>query len=344
MWSLWYVAFVFLTSYSLYSLAKLDGMLILKQSKKPSSAVAELAKSLATYLKKKASVSRTEIISLGQLDTMQISEEDICISLLEIEHEFLATMSQEDMDRLRSITDVVTDLLWLTGANMMSENPDPNLTLSGGLSRALMLEQPALRYTVLDVGKLALESDVMSICQNVTMPLVTCYEADDCEFIQVNRLMHINRFSSDFILNSLFRRRQKTDEATEKKKETLIMTGTARLSIDRVDVTDSMYFQQLSQSQSSLPSAGFVDIQIKAVSLNLKDVYVMMGRVETRDKITMLDFSDMMTVVGSGMKHLKPDDRAVAWALSHFGTTERVSVEFVHKMLLHEEFTVMFTM
>lgn len=286
-------------------------------------------------------MSRAEIVSLGQLDNMQISERDICISLLEMEREFLATISPEDMDRLRVITDVVTDLLWLTGANMMSNDPDPNLTLSSGLSRALMLEQPALRFSILDVGRLESESDLISTCENTTMALLTCREVDDCEFIQVNSLLYIIRFGPDFALNSLFRRRQELDGAMD--KETLAAAGSARLSIGRVGVTDTMYFQQLPQQQPP-PPAGFVDIQVKAVSLNAKDVYAMMGRVETRNKTTALDFSGVVKAVGPGVEHLKPGDRAVAWAPNHFGTTERVPAGSVHKMLPHEEFTVVPTM
>jgi NADPH:quinone reductase-like Zn-dependent oxidoreductase/NADP-dependent 3-hydroxy acid dehydrogenase YdfG len=290
----------------------------------------------------KAGVSRAEIISLGQLDNTQISEKDICISLLEMEREFLATISPEDMDRLRAITDVVTDLLWLTGANMMSNDPDPNLTLSSGLSRTLMLEQPALRFSVLDVGRLESESELQSTCENATMALVACREVDDCEFVQVNGLLHIIRFGPDFALNSLFRRRQEPDVAME--KETLAAAGSARLSIGRVGMTDTMYFQQLPQQQPISPPAGFVDIEVKAVSLNAKDVYAIMGRVETRNKTTALDFSGVVKAVGPGVEHLKPGDRAVAWAPNHFGTMERVPAGSVHKMLSHEEFTVVPTM
>ena len=274
---------------------------------------------------------------------MQFSEEDICISLLEIEREFLATISSEDMDRLRAITDVVTSLLWLTGANMLSNDPDPDLTLSSGLSRTLMLEQPALRFSVLDVGKLKSESDVLSTCENAMRALLTCHETDDCEFIQANGLMYVSRFGPDFPLNALFRRRQ-DGPVDEMEKETLRTAGSAQLSIGRAGVTDTMYFQQLSKQKSSPPPTGFVDIDIKAVSLNAKDVYAMMGRVETRDKTTALDFSGVVTAVGPSVEHLKPGDRVVAWAPSHFGTTNRVPAGSVHEMLTHEEFTVMPTM
>jgi hypothetical protein len=59
------------------------------------------------------------------------------------------------MDLQRSLTGVVRELLWITGANILGSQPEPNLMLLGGLSHALMLEQPTLRCPVMDVGPAA---------------------------------------------------------------------------------------------------------------------------------------------------------------------------------------------
>ena len=320
--------------------------IFLKQSENPSSAVTEFANTLATYLQKRAGVSHVSIVALSQIGSgnLEILEKDICISLLETEREFLATMSPQNMDRLRSITDVVTDLLWLTGANMLGNHPDPNLTLSNGLSRALMLEQPTLRYSVLDVGPAQLlGSNVLAACANVVQALVVRYNKDDCEFIQTNRLLSVSRYGPDFEVNSLFRRQFEPQAAME--KQTLSSASPARLSIGRPGVMDTIYFQQLSSAeQASAPPSGHVDIEVKAVSLNAKDVYAMSGRVDTRDKTTAFDFAGIVTSIGPEVKHLKIGDRAVAYAPHHFGTTVRVPAGSVHKMLDHEEFTVVPTL
>ncbi|RYP41541.1 hypothetical protein DL767_000968 [Monosporascus sp. MG133] len=130
----------------------------------------------------------------------------------------------EDMDRLRKIPGVVTNPIWLTGANIIAA-PHPDLTLSNGLSRALMLEQPSLGFTVFDLGATDFaKSDIMSTtCENI---------------------------------------------------------GPAKLSIDQVCMTDTMHFQQISEPLAE-PPAGYVDIDLRAVSLNSKDIYAMSGRTET---------------------------------------------------------------
>ena len=263
-------------------------------------------------------------------------------------------MSPRAMDRLRTVTNTVTDLLWITGANMLGNDPDPNLTLSNGLSRTLMLEQPTLRWSVLDIGpvqkQLVDQVKVNNVCGNILKALVAKYEKDDCEFISVNSLLHVSRYSPDFKVNSLFR--QRLDSQTIKiEKQTLAEINPAQLTIGRPGMTDTMYFQQLCEPGGNQgPPPGYVDIEVKAVSLNAKDVYVMSGRVETRDKTTGFDFSGIVTAINPEINTdreqspLKVGDRVVAFAPFHIGTTARVPAGCVHQLLDHEEFTVVPTL
>lgn len=308
---------------------------------------------MAAYLQKKAGLSPVSILSLNQIDTIQINEEDICISLLETEREFLATMNSQAMDRLRAITDVATDVLWVTGANMLGNEPNPDLTLSNGLSRAVMLEQPTLRWSVLDVGsapkQLAGHANITNVCGNIVKALTAKYDKDDCEFISINGLLHVSRYGPDFGVNSLFRRRLEPQTA-KMERQTLVETDRAQLTVGRPGALDTMHFQQLCESgDKNPPPAGYVDIEVKAVSLNAKDVHAMSGRAETRDKTTAFDFSGVVTAISSKIdkdsEHvLKVGDRVAASAPFHFGTAARVPVGCVHRLLDHEEFTVVPTL
>lgn len=327
---------------------------IFQQAEDCSSNIIDFSKTLAAYLQEKAGVTRTQIVPLNQIETVQIDERDICISLLETEREFLATMSPQSMDRLRSVTNVVTDLLWITGANMLGNEPDPNLTLSNGLSRALMLEQPTLRWSILDLGsahgQLQDQVKLNNICGDILKSLVARYEKDDCEFIFSNSLLHVSRYSPDFGVNSLFRQRL-LPQTVKVEKRTLADVNSARLTIGRPGMTDTIYFQQSCESgENQAPPAGYLDIEIKAVSLNAKDVYAMSGRVETRDKITGHEFSGVVAAIGpesnanGEQSSLQVGDRVVVFAPIRIGTTARVPAGCVHRLLDHEEFVVMPTL
>ncbi|KAJ4859714.1 KR domain-containing protein [Trichoderma breve] len=313
---------------------------VIVKPKEDSPFINSLAIAVATHLKMNAGVEYLTTITIDNIETVNLDAQVVCISLLEMEHEFLATISSEDMDRFRKITDNVGDLLWLTGANMLSA-PNPDLTLSNGLSRALMLEQPALRYAVLDVGAdISKPNSPGSICNSISAALTFRYATDDNEFIQKDGILYVSRFAPDIELNALFRQRM-TPEAM--KLVPLGEVGPAKLSIGQVGMTDTIHFQQLSERKTS-PPAGFVDVDLRAVGLNAKDVYALNGRAETRSATTALDFGGIISATGPDVKHLKVGDRVVGFVPNHFGTTERVTVQAVHKMLPEEEFTVLPTL
>lgn len=243
-------------------------------------------------------------------------------------------MSPEDMDLLRSLTDVVRDLLWLTGANMLGVNPDPNLTLSSGLSRASMLEQPSLRFSVLDLGiPESLESK--SSFENIEKTLAVYDDIDDKEFIQADGILHISRFVPDFTINNLFRRRMKYQNPIQ--KERLATSGPARLSLIRPGVTDTLHFQEIREVVTG-PPAGFIDVEVKAISLNAKDIYNIGGHVETRTGTSALEFCGVVTAVGPDVSEIQVDDRVVVMAPNYFTTNERVPAWSAHRMLPGEDY------
>ncbi|OLN93284.1 Polyketide synthase-nonribosomal peptide synthetase 3 [Colletotrichum chlorophyti] len=305
---------------------------------------------LAKHLKSEYPVfSDVQITTLDSIAESGVvpSSSAIYISLLELHKEFLATMSPTEMDQLRHVTDVATDLIWLTGADMLGASPDPNLTLSSGLSRALMLEQPSLRYTVLDIGSYTStnteQASLSALCANLAAALVPAHDMDDKEFSQSNGILHISRFVADKFNNSLFRRR--TDPSEPLECVALSEVGLARLAIGSVGQMDTLHFAQEIMLPAGVSTpAGFVDIQTKAVSLNAKDIYTVSGRVETRTGTAAIEFSGVVVSVGEGVTHLAPGDHVVVLAPNRFATVERVPAWAAHKMLPSEDFRVMPTL
>lgn len=260
-----------------------------------------------------------------------------------MEREFLATMTQQDMDALVSITNVAKDILWLNGANFLGDM-NPDLTLSGGLARSIMLEQPSLRFSILDVGAAdQAASQAQKTCQDVTRALATHYYKDDREFVSKGGLLYISRFGPDAAKNNTFQRRVGTLEESI-REISLASASPARLAIGKVGVTDSLHWQQLSEPPTT-PPGGFVDVEVKAFSLNAKDVYGMSGRVETLNATTSLEFGGIIKAVGPGdVQGLAPGDRVVVMAPNHFSTIERVPAWSACKLLPEEDFATMATL
>ncbi|KAI0828782.1 polyketide synthase-like protein [Hypoxylon sp. FL0890] len=304
--------------------------------------IEEVAGTLTTYLHHAADVGQVRQVILSELDSLPIYKDTICISLLELEQEFLASMGPKDMNLLRIITNTVTDLAWVTGTQAL-DHSNPSLTMSSGLSRSLMLEQPSLRFSIVDVGPLQVfKQNTQTACRNIVKALIPQYELDDKEFVQTNGVLFVSRFYPDVDLNSLFHRRLSTQVGDQIRKTTLTSAEPARLNIGKVGDMDTIHFQQLREPATELP-AGFIDIQVKAVSLNAKDVYNFSGRMETREATTACELAGIVVAVAHDVANVQPGDRVVVMAPNYFTTTERVPAWTAHKLLPSETFTEMST-
>lgn len=310
-----------------------------------SSMATDFAAALEAHLLQRGAAN-IHTVKIHEVSSAQFDKQTICISLLELEHEFLATMNQLDMDCLRSLTNTVTTLVWLTGASALGDSPKPDLVLGNGFSRALMLEHPSLSFVILDVGLSGSGVDDATL-QNIVQVLESCEPENssntgqDKEFAQKDGLLYVSRFRPDFEANSLFRRRVEKHEAIEEVD--LSAAHPAKLAISTVEGSETLHFEEVREPVSVTPD-GFVDIRVKAISLNAKDVYTLRGKVETPEATTATEFSGVVTAVGSNITHLKPGDSVAVGMACHFATSQRAPVWAVQKMLPGEQHTVMATL
>ena len=204
--------------------------------------------------------------SLKNLGNVELRPNTVTVSLLELEKPLLPTMTPEEMNLLRRITDKTSDLIWLTGATYM-DGSSPDLTLANGLSRALMLEQPALRFVIMDVGAPARMclSDRIRVRSDIEKALLKDDVPDDKEFVSRNGLLHVSRFVPDNGLNSRFCQRRNQEPC----EMTLEEASPAQLAIKKIGNMDSIYFQQISEAKTAIPE-GEVEVDVKTISLNAK--------------------------------------------------------------------------
>ncbi|KAI1334905.1 polyketide synthase [Xylariaceae sp. FL0016] len=312
----------------------LEGLDILILVTESSKLVLETIRELSTRIKEYLKPNSIQQLSLLDLCQSSIRETTICISFLELTDPFLPTMSSEDMSLFKYLTSSVKELLWVIGADMLG-SPVPDLTLSHGLARAFMLEQPTMKWSIVDVGR----ADAYSIAESLINALPLSRRSDDKEIIYSKNLPYINRFSPDVTLNTLFSRRFSSNPS-RLQQEPLGEIPLAKLIIDHAGGLDTLHLQNLDEIREPLPT-GYLDIAVQAVSLNAKDVYVMSSRAETRGATTTNDFSGIVTAVGQDVRGLVPGDRVVVMAPTHFKTVERVPSWAVYKMCSGESFTEM---
>lgn len=100
--------------------------------------------------------------------------------------------------------------------------------------------------------------------------------------------MYVSRFKLDAALNKLFREKQGDDTV----EMLLYNAKPAQLTIDRVGHFNTIYFKQYSYSDIIKPRD--VKVEVKAVGVNTKDLYVLGGKVDTRDGTSTLEYSGVI--------------------------------------------------
>ncbi|KAI1802995.1 putative polyketide synthase [Daldinia bambusicola] len=298
--------------------------------------------SLTEDLRQTHKAQEIRTISLAELPAIEISDNAVCISLIEIERPFLADMCQEDLTLLHNLMSAVKNIVWLVGANLVG-TPNPDLTLVQGISNSIMVEQPSLRFAVLDVGSIdILSSDARRSCQNIIQVLERHEKIDDRGFVLLKGLLYVSRIEPNATINAVFQSRTKKTHSSMKQL-TLSDASPAKLCIEKVGMMDSLYFQQICDPHTS-PPRGFVDVEVKVVSLNAKDVYAMSGHVETRTGTSGIEFGGVVTAIGPDEQNFKVGDRVVVLRPNHSSTTERVPAWTCHKLLEGEDMAAMATL
>jgi len=277
-------------------------------------------------------------IDFNKLAATDITTHTTVISTIELHKPLLCTMSVEEMTSLKYITDSAKNLLWLTGGDQIDASR-PLFAMVSGFSRSLILEQPALRFYTFDIDNVNTHLDLTVENMITTIEELLSDDIPDSETVQKHGVAHISRFVPEEGLNATFR--QKQGERPSLKP--LAEVSSARLTIKSLGQFDTLAFKEDPPNNEEL-NTGFVEVDVKSIGLNAKDVFVFSGKVDTRNATTSLECSGLVSKVGPGVTSLKIGDRVVVLAPGNFATCERVPEWACAKLLDSEDFNAMSTL
>ncbi|KAJ5715138.1 Acyl transferase/acyl hydrolase/lysophospholipase [Penicillium malachiteum] len=272
------------------------------------------------------------IVDLSQVSLATVPDRSLVISTLEQQQPLLKSIDECEMKQLKSVTERVAKIVWVVNGGLI-EREKPDFAPVLGLSRALMLEQPSLQFAVLDVDeKSGPCSETLENIINVSNRLI--YESEpDFEFAQRDGVLHISRWEPDERLNETFRLKQ--------DKETIDLPlevfGRCELSIKDPGQMDTIHFVQKDFSAPLHPD--YVEISVKSVGMNAKDLYAISAKVDTKNASCSCECAGVVTAVGDNLSEFKIGDRVVSMAPGHFATVERLPHWAVSKLNNEEDFT-----
>lgn len=275
-------------------------------------------------------------ISFNEVSSTTVPLGTTVFSLVESERPLLPGLRDDEMQRVKIITNNVSRMIWVTCGNLL-KGGRPDFGLVSGLSRALMLEQPSLTFMTYDVDSIS--ASVEKTAHNMIAVLRQSQQSiKDFEFIQCDGVVHVSRFVPDDGLNESFRKKQGEDTVDMP----LSNVNTAQLTIGRVGQFDTIFFKQVTLPE--VLRAGDIQVGVKAVGINAKDLYVLAGKVDTRDGTSTLEYAGVIERVGSEVKSLQPGDRVVVMAPSYFKTSEIVPEWACQKLQPDEDFNTLSTL
>ncbi|KAK3936136.1 hypothetical protein QBC46DRAFT_296752 [Diplogelasinospora grovesii] len=274
--------------------------------------------------------------TLQDLTPHHIPKGTIVFNLCEVESPLLSTISDEDMQRVKFMTDRAASLVWATGGNVL-KGAKPDFALVSGLARAVGMEQPSLKFYTYDIDEP--EADVQATAQHLVSVLNQQQTSKpDMEFAQIEGVVHVSRFTPDDGVNMAFRNKQGLEPSTL----SLCDARDVRLTIERASQFDTVFFRQQEAPSSISPT--HVRIEVASVGVNAKDYYVLAGRVDTPDGTCQLECAGTVVQVGSEVTGFSVGDRVVAMAPSHFQTYQTLPEWACHKLLDTEAFDVSATL
>lgn len=265
-------------------------------------------------------------LSFDQVSTESIPQGAILISLLESETSFLSTVTDYDMRALKVITDRASVLLWITSGDLLRQ-PKPDFAISSGLSRALMLEQPLLRFLTVDVDDL--QRDTVRTASNIARILAEGRQGDaDSEYIEKDGVVHISRFIPDDGLNRSFRQKQGSERiysstnGSQKSLE-LVMPPSGK--------PEEAYFQHVPVPSLADLAPFEIELEVHALGLDKPTARVLTGS-SNYTGFGLLGLSGIVRQVGPSVMEFEAGDQVVAIAPGPFQTTVTVPQRYCAKV------------
>jgi len=273
-------------------------------------------------------------VKLSDLRPEIISSGATLFNLCEVKTPLLSTTTNEKMRGVKLMTNNAKTLIWVTSDNTLHANR-PEFALATGMSRAVTLEQPSLKFYTYDIDKP--ERDVHVTAKYLVSTLHQQSGTDDREFVQQNGVVHVSRFVPDDGLNEKFRAKQGLKIMPMPLEE----AGLVRLHIDHAGQFDILFFKQ---QETIAIGSDEVRIKVAFVGLNAKDFYVLAGRVDTPDATCQLECARSVVDVDSDVTGLTVGDRVVAMAPTHSQTYQTLPQWACHKLLEGESFDICATL
>lgn len=268
---------------------------------------------------------------MPMLSTLHTTEaqDKICIFLPEIEKPLLSILKASEFEALQKILTSVRGALWVVrGAYDKATSPDLNMIT--GLSRTIRSET-LLPFATLDLdGREPLDADSATEATLKVFQAVFSQDSPsncEMEFTLRDGKFFTPRIIDDAEMNAIVHR--ETKSAALRPTPFLQSDRALKLKIGNVGALETLHFVDDESKESPL-GAEEIEVQVKAVGLNHRDLTAAHGKLATDD--FGVEASGVILKVGGDVKNLKVGDRVAAMTQGAFATTTRTKASLAFKL------------
>ena len=204
-----------------------------------------------------------QLCALSGISKEVLAPRSVVLSTIEANKPLLHIMDDCSKDKLKTITDSASAIVWITRGNFL-RGSRPDFALVQGLSRALMVEQPWLRFCVLDIEDASHDLGVIAQHASKVLRQLIDETHPEYEFSLNKGVSHTARWEPDSKLNSRFELRLSRSCVDT----SLSAAGHAELSIVQPGLLDTIEFVKKDYKEELRPDQ--VELQVKSVGINAK--------------------------------------------------------------------------
>ncbi|MCJ1377213.1 hypothetical protein MMC17_000305 [Xylographa soralifera] len=291
----------------------------------------KLSSSIASLAQKKGiDVSYSSLVGATIPNSARV------IVLADLEGVTLPSIVEAEFEGLKEVFRKASSLLWVSRGGLIA-GTDANSALMVGLMRSITTESAQTRLLCIDLEP-GFENNGSTTAEIVLSKEIALQNTDkalsfDGEYVQRNGLLHVSRLMPDKPLNQRFLEQEGLTKAT--KGVSLESQHALGLGFDQPGLLSSLFFKEDPEFYSPLKD-DWVEIETKAVGLNVKDLAVATGRFDWNKFST--ECSGIVTKVGDGVENLKVGDKVFGGAPGNFGNFVRVLNTSVQKMKPDDSF------
>ena len=278
--------------------------------------------------------SHCKVISLHDLASSNVTGA-MCIFLAELEEAFLYNIGNERFTSLKMMLNTAQGVLWVT-SNKRGYLDNPTSEMVMGLSRCIRGEVSGLRFVTLALEDVQRTSLIVEHIIKVLKATVFSSEEYEAEYQEKDGLLCISRVAEMMDLTKRGFSSPTSDTTLQKFCQSEESGRPLEMTIGSIGLLDTLTFTDDFQHQQPL-GADEIELKIRAVGLNFRDVLVALGQIPCRTFGN--ECSGVITRIGEAVSQdLAVGDRVVCGVNGAYKTYGRCVATSACKVPSHMSF------